>query len=80
MPTLHAVTADAATLQIALYTCFEEIGSRIDFEGRAIVRTTALQTLQQLAQSERRRRLFMALSPLWIAVNGADTADSPTGE
>lgn len=69
--------ADATTLQIALYACFEQIGGRIDFEGRPIVRTTALQMLQQLEGGERRRQLFLALSPLWIAVNGADTTDSP---
>jgi hypothetical protein len=69
--------ADLAALQIALYACFEQIGSRIDFEGHPIVRTTALQTLQQLEGGERRKRLFLALSPLWIAVNGADTTDSP---
>jgi hypothetical protein len=68
---------DATTLQIALYACFEEIGSRIDFEGRTIVRTTALQQLQQLEDGGRRKRLFLALSPLWTAVNGANTPDSP---
>jgi hypothetical protein len=70
-------TSDTTLLQVALYECFEEIGNRIDFDGRRIVRTTALDELQQLTDSERRKRLFLALSPLWIAVNGADTADSP---
>jgi len=69
--------ADLTALQIALYACFEQIGSRIDFEGYPIVRTTALQTLQQLDGAEQRKRLFLALSPLWIAVNGADTPESP---
>ena len=68
---------DAVTLQIAMYACFEEIGNRIDFEGRPMVRTTALQQLQQLPEKERRKRLFAALSPLWIAINGADGVDSP---
>ena len=68
---------DATTLQIALYACFEEIGSRIDFEGRTMVRTTALQQLQQLEDGARRKRLFLALTPLWTAVNGANTPDSP---
>jgi hypothetical protein len=68
---------DATTLQIALYACFEEIGSRIDFEGRTMVRTTALQQLQQLEDGARRKRLFLALTPLWSAVNGANTRDSP---
>jgi hypothetical protein len=68
---------DANVLQIALYACFEEIGSRIQFEGRTIVRTTALQELQQLPDSERRKRLFLAFSPLWVSVNENDAADSP---
>jgi hypothetical protein len=66
-----------ATLQIALYECFEKIGNRIDFEGRPVVRTTALQQLEELPGAERRKHLFMAFSPLWIAINGANTADSP---
>ena len=41
------------------------------------MRTTALQQLQQLADGDRRKRLFLALTPLWTAVNGANTADSP---
>jgi hypothetical protein len=81
-PALHCADAaqrtdDPAPLQIAMYACFEEIGNRIDFDGQHIVRTTALQQLQQLTDSGRRKRLFLAMSPLWIAVNGADTADSP---
>jgi len=70
-------TSDSTLLQVALYECFEEIGNRIDFEGRNIVRTTALDRLQQLTDAAQRKRLFLALSPLWIAVNGADTPDSP---
>jgi len=70
-------SSDSVSLQIALYSCFEQIGNRIDFEGRTLVRTTALEELQQLDGSERRKRLFYSLSPLWIAVNGSNTADSP---
>jgi hypothetical protein len=69
--------ADAAALQVALYQCFEEIGNRIDFDGRTIVRTTALQQLQEVADGAARKRLFLALGPLWLTINGADTADSP---
>jgi hypothetical protein len=68
---------DVATLQLALYACFEEIGNHISFDGRSIVRTTALQQLQQLDDTRQRKRLFLAFSPLWEAVNGANTADSP---
>ena len=42
-----------------------------------MVRTTALDRLQELADAERRKRLFLALSPLWTAVNERNTADSP---
>jgi hypothetical protein len=69
--------ADLTTLQVALYACFEEIGNHIDFEGRTIVRTTALEELQQVPDGERRKRLFLALSPVWMAINGKNTADSP---
>jgi len=68
--------SDAATLQLALYACFEEIGNHMLFEGSSIVRTTALQQLQQLKDGEQRRRLFLAFSPLWSAVNGGDAPDS----
>jgi hypothetical protein len=68
---------DPTALQVALYACFEEIGNRILFEGNTVVRTTALQWLQEFDDGERRKRLFLAFGPLWSAVNGADTADSP---
>jgi hypothetical protein len=68
---------DPAPLQRALYACFDEIGDQIAFEGRTIVRTTALQRLQEIADEPSRKHLFMAFSPLWTAVNGEDTADSP---
>jgi hypothetical protein len=70
-------TRDADRLQAAMYACFEEIGNHIDFDGKSIVRTTALQTLQQEADAARRKRLFLSFSPLWSAINGEDTADSP---
>jgi hypothetical protein len=70
-------SSDPTALQVALYSCFEEIGNRISFEGNSIVRTTALQWLQELDGAERRKRLFLAFEPLWSAVNGGNTPDSP---
>jgi hypothetical protein len=69
-------SGDLLTLQLALYGCFEEIGNHIRFEGSSIVRTTALQFLQEIEDGERRKQLFLALSPLWSAVNGSDAPDS----
>jgi hypothetical protein len=70
-------TGDADRLQAALYSCFEEIGNHLDLDGKPVVRTTALQMLQQEADGERRKRLFLSLAPLWSAINGANTVDSP---
>jgi len=76
-PPSSADGADPTPLQLALYACFEEIGNRIPFEGKPMVRTTALQRLQEIDGSERRKQLFLAFVPLWSAVNGDDGADSP---
>ena len=69
--------SDPTALQVDLYACFEEIGNHIPFEGRTLVRTTALDLLQVLDDPGRRRRLFLALEPLWSAVNAQDDPDSP---
>jgi hypothetical protein len=70
-------SGDPTALQVALYACFEEIGNRIPFEGQPVVRTTALQWLQELDDGERRKRLFFAFAPLWSAVNAENREDSP---
>ena len=69
--------ATATQLRAALYACFDEFGDDIPFEGRRIVRTTALALLAELDTAERRRALFAALTPLWIAVNADDSPTSP---
>jgi hypothetical protein len=68
---------DRPALSRALYGCFEHYGNHIPFEGRAIARTTALELLQQIDSSARRRALFDALAPLWIRINAHDEAASP---
>ncbi len=68
---------DPTPLQLALYACFEEIGNRISVEGKPVVRTTALQWLQEFDDAERRKHLFFAFAPLWGAVNAENQADSP---
>jgi hypothetical protein len=61
----------------ALYACFDEVGNHIRFEGREVTRSGALQMLQEIAEPERRKALFMAMEPLWRAVNGDGGAMSP---
>ena len=76
-----ATAADAhlerTPLSQALYACFEEFGNHIEFEGRRIVRSTALELLQELDSGERRRALFAALEPLFRHINADDQSASP---
>ena len=69
--------ATATQLRATLYACFVELGDDIPFEGRRIVRTTALALLAELDTAERRRALFAALTPLWTAINADDSPASP---
>ncbi|MBV8341184.1 MAG: hypothetical protein JO173_02275, partial [Gammaproteobacteria bacterium] len=66
-----------AELSPALYACFEALGNRLEFEGRTIVRTTALELLQELEEPARRERLFAALAPLFRSINGDGGPASP---
>ena len=69
--------ANHTLLSRALYACFEEHGNHVAFEGRSIVRSTALELLAELDTSERRRALFAALGPLWLRINANDEPGSP---
>jgi hypothetical protein len=73
----HNAQLDRDALSRSLYGCFEAFGNHIDFQGRTIVRTTALELLQELDDPASRQALFQALAPLFRHVNGADERDSP---
>jgi hypothetical protein len=73
----NGVRGDPTPLQLALYACFEEIGNRLSFENQSIVRTTALQWLQEIDDPGRRKHLFLAFSPLWDAINAENDRTSP---
>ena len=66
-----------ADLRSALYSCFDELGNNLKFEGNRLTRVAALDLLSQLAEPERRKSLFMAFVPLWQALNGNDEVESP---
>ncbi|HEY2661666.1 MAG TPA: hypothetical protein VGI79_18240 [Caulobacteraceae bacterium] len=68
---------DRPALSAALYGCFERYGNHISFEGHTIARTTALELLQELDSSARRKALFDALAPLWTRINAGDEPASP---
>jgi hypothetical protein len=83
--TLHAArcrdaaqpTKEFERLSAALVACFTEIANNLEFEGRRIDRASALALLHQIPEPARRKALFDAFQPLWVAVNGSNTADSP---
>lgn len=69
--------ASGRELRTALYACFSSLGDAITFEGRTYSRVAALQLLERLDEPGRRRALFMAMEPLWRAVNTDNAQSSP---
>ncbi len=69
--------AERQALQAALYACFDEVGNQLRFEGERLTRGGALQKLQEIDEPARRKALFMALEPLWKAINGGNEPGSP---
>jgi hypothetical protein len=69
--------ATGAELRAALYACFSSVGDAIAFEGRTYARIAVLQMLEQMEEPSRRRALFLAMAPLWEAVNAGNEPDSP---
>jgi hypothetical protein len=68
---------NTADLRTALYSCFDELGNNLEFEGERVSRVSAFDLLTQMIEPQRRKAVFMAFVPLWKAVNGDDEPDSP---
>jgi hypothetical protein len=68
---------DYAALRTALLACFTEKANDVSFEGAKINRQSVLDLLHEIKEPERRKGVFMALAPLWQAVNGNNEPDSP---
>ncbi len=68
---------DYASLRAALVACFVENDKRMLFEGKSLNRQSALDLLHELKEPERRKGVFLALSPLWHSLNGNDEPGSP---
>jgi len=64
-------------LKSALVACFVEIGNRLSFEGGKINRVSALDLLHETSDPDRRKAVFSAFAPLWLAINGNNEPDSP---
>jgi hypothetical protein len=68
---------DYVSLRRALLVCFTENANNVSFEGGKINRQSVLDLLHEIEEMERRRAVFMALAPLWHAINGNNELDSP---
>jgi len=80
--TLHCSDAHRVSLRYdglrgALYACFEEVGNNLQVDGKKVTRAEALGKLESLEDPARRKAVFMAMSPLYEAINGKDKAGSP---
>ena len=64
-------------LSAALYACFDEIGGNLEFEGAKLNRLAVLDLLRSTEEPERRKALFLALMPLWQAINRQNEPNSP---
>ena len=70
-------TAAASRLQRRLYACFGRTAAHIVVGSDTMDRLTVTERIGRTTDPAERRRLFMALAPLWHTVNGDDDAGSP---
>jgi hypothetical protein len=78
----HCADAKTATLQYrdlrqALYSCFSEVGDHLSLDGREMTRGEGFGKLEQLTSNENRKAVFLAIAPLYQAINGDNESDSP---
>lgn len=57
--------------------CFQQAANRIVVDGDTLNRLGILGLLARVTDAERRRRLFLALGPVWRSINGDNTPESP---
>ncbi len=72
-PRVLAASGGAGALRARAYACYGWAGRRLRFEGRPLSRFTA----SQEQSPERRRKMFLALQPLWRSMDGAGGSGSP---
>jgi hypothetical protein len=57
--------------------CYGAAANRVVVDGDTLDRLSVLGQISRTADPGRRRRLFLALQPIWRSVNGNDETDSP---
>jgi hypothetical protein len=65
------------SLRARIYACYGWTQSHLVMDGDTVDRLTLLGSLGRTAESEQRRRLFLALEPVWRSINGANGRGSP---
>jgi hypothetical protein len=60
-----------------MYACFGQAARHLPFEGKTLDRLTIFSLLPVTDDPDRRRRIFLAMQPVWKAINGDDGAGSP---
>jgi hypothetical protein len=74
------VMGDVDLLEARLYACFGIAASDVLVDGEHLDRLTVLGLLGVTDDPSRRRRLFLALDPVWRSVNRGDETTSPWRE
>jgi len=79
LPCSDAQRSDLEYRQLsrALYSCFSEVGNHLPFEGKEITRGAATGRLERVTVAAKRKALFLAMVPLYEAINGKNQPDSP---
>lgn len=73
-----AATRDSLeTLTDHVFDCYGRAAQRIIVDGDTLDRLTIFGLLGRTDDAARRRRLFLALDPVWRSVNGDDSPGSP---
>lgn len=66
-----------ATLASRIYECYTRAAGRITIDGETLDRLTLVNRLATTDDRAKRKRLFLALSPVWRSVNGDGDTASP---
>jgi hypothetical protein len=74
---LASLGGAADALSSALYTCFGDRATRIEFEGETIDRLTVFARLASEPDAANRQRLFRSFLPLWKAIDGEPGTAGP---
>src|SRR5215207_6891769 len=74
---IAAAPHGADSLRRRAYACYGWAQHHVTVDGRQLDRLTVLGELARTDDRERRRRLFLALDPVWRSMNGDGGAASP---